>query len=42
MTPRARTSVGASVEVVPANEVACSDLQTVFGTRVITAWPACA
>ncbi|HEX6056990.1 MAG TPA: GNAT family N-acetyltransferase [Intrasporangium sp.] len=33
MTPGARAPVEATVKVVPANEVACSDLQTIFGDR---------
>lgn len=33
MTARARASVEATVVVIPANEVTCADLQTIFGTR---------
>ena len=33
MTPRPQASVEVTVEVVPANEVACADLQTIFGSR---------
>lgn len=33
MTARARASVEATVVVIPANEVACADLQTIFGTK---------
>ena len=33
MTHRARASVKATVQVIPANEVACADLQTIFGSR---------
>jgi GNAT superfamily N-acetyltransferase len=33
VTARARASVEATVVVIPANEVACADLQTIFGTR---------
>ena len=31
MTPGARAAVEATVEVIAANEVACADLQTIFG-----------
>lgn len=33
MTARARASVEATVVVIPANEVACADLQTIFGAK---------